>query len=914
MDELDLVGRDTELRTLAELVGRLPEGGGALVVAGAAGIGKSSLLRAAVRLAREAGAEVLETTGAECEARLPYAGLHQLLRPLVPAAEALAAPQRRALMSAFGAEDGPPPEPFLIALAALGLLSEAAAVRPVLVAVDDVQWLDHPTQEALAFIARRVGRDRLAVVGTARAGHPGPFLDSGVNELAVTALDDTAARRLLDAGADDLPPAVRQQILREALGNPLALVELPTAWRTAQQPAGGESVRLLLPLTDRLERAFASRVLELPQSTRDAVLVAAVDYEEQLREILAAASLLAGHDLTVQVLCPAAAAGLLHFDEARLRFRHPLVRSAVLQSEPSVRRLAANAALADVLVDEPYRRTWHRAQSIVGPDDQVADELEASHTVSLRRGSVTAAIWALERSAQLTTDSATRGRRLLLAAEHAFGLGRADLVDRLVTAAERTELSELDRARMEWLCEIFEDGVPGDAARVFELCAVAERSAAAGDRDLALNLLLGAALRCWWAETGPEARARVVAATEGIPGALDDPRGIAAVGVAEPLLRGSAVRDLLTRGGLARVADPDQLRLLGMAAHAVGDLTLAVDLLGRAELKLREQGRLGLLSHVLSMQMGDHLWLGDWERAATAAQEGLRVARDTGQPIWSTGSRSLEAVAAGLRGQGQRALELAAVAEAAAHDRRLNNLLACVQLAKGLMWLTAGRPHEAYDELRRLFDPADPSHHRRECFDGVMFLAEAAAQSGHREQAREVIAGLEEVAELTSAPLLHVQLAYARAVLADDADAEKLYLSALRQDLGRWPLVRAKTELAYGSWLRRHRRAVEARAPLRSARTTLDLIGASAWADQARGELRAAGERVAERAARAQDALSPQELQIARLAAEGLSNRQIGERLYLSPRTIGSHLYRIFPKLGITSRAQLASRLEPSVR
>ncbi|MER6417982.1 AAA family ATPase [Streptomyces sp. NPDC001137] len=913
MDELDLVGRDTELRTLAELVGRLPEGGGALVIAGAAGIGKSSLLRAAVRLAREAGTEVLETTGAECEARLPYAGLHQLLRPLVGTAEALPAPQRGALMSAFGAEDGPPPEPFLIALAALGLLAGAAAVRPVLVAVDDVQWLDHPTQEALAFIARRVGRDPLAVVGTVRAGHTGPFLDAGVPELTVTALDDTAARRLLDAGADDLPPAVRQQILREALGNPLALVELPTAWRTRPPLAGGDPVRLLLPLTDRLERAFAGRVLELPQPTRDAVLVAAVDYEEQLPEILAAASLLAGHDLTVQVLGPAAAAGLLHFDEARLRFRHPLVRSAVLQSEPSIRRLAANAALADVLVDEPYRRTWHRAQSIVGPDDQVADELEASHTVSLRRGSVTAAIWALERSAQLSTGSATRGRRLLLAAEHAFGLGRADLVDRLVTAAERTALSELDRARMAWLREIFEDGVPGDAVRVFELCAVAERSAAAGDRDLALNLLLGAALRCWWAETGPEARARVVAVTEALPGALDDPRGIAAVGVAEPLLRGRAVRDLLTRAGPARVTDPDQLRLLGMAAHAVGDLTLAVDLLGRAELKLREQGRLGLLSHVLSMQIGDHLWLGDWERAATAAEEGLRVARDTGQPIWSTGSRSLEAIAAGLRGQGQHALELAAVAEAAAHDRRLNNLLACVQLAKGLTWLTAGRPHEAYDELCRLFDPADPSHHRRECFDGVMFLAEAAAQSGHREQARAVIAGLEEVAELTSAPLLHVQLAHARAVLADDADAEKLYLSALRQDLGRWPLVRAKTELAYGSWLRRHRRAVEARGPLRSARTTLDLIGASAWADQARGELRATGERVADRTARVQDALSPQELQIARLAAEGLSNRQIGERLCLSPRTIGSHLYRVFPKLGITSRAQLASRLGPGV-
>jgi hypothetical protein len=264
----------------------------------------------------------------------------------------------------------------------------------------------------------------------------------------------------------------------------------------------------MLPLTARLERAFAARIAELPPLTRDAVLVAAVDYSDELPEILAGTSVLAGQPAGVEVLEPAATVGLIRLDDLHVHFRHPLVRSGVLQLETMARRYAANAALAEVLVGQPYGRTWHRAQSITGPDDAVADELEESCRISLRRGSAIGAIWALERSAQLTTDSARRGRRLLLAAEHAFGLGRADLVDQLLTRASRTNLSRLDRARMEWLREIFNDGVPGDAGRVFELCGIALESVEAGDRDLALNLLLGAALRCWWADTGSAARSR----------------------------------------------------------------------------------------------------------------------------------------------------------------------------------------------------------------------------------------------------------------------------------------------------------------------------------------------------------------------------------------------------------------------
>ena len=879
---------------LEKLVERISAEGGALVVRGDPGIGKSSLLRAAVGMAAGAGHRALEATGYESEAQLPFAGLHQLLRGVVPAAEALRGPLRRALLSALGAEDGPPAEVYMVALAVLNLLVELATERPVVVAVDDVHWLDQPTQDVLTFVARRVDRDAVLVIGTVREGHASPLLSAGLPELEVPGLDEGAARELLEVRAAGLSVADRDRIVRQAKGNPLALVELP---------AGTD----MLPLTSRLERAFAGRFGGLPPAARDAVLVAAVDHGTDLSEILSAATVLHGAPVTVEMLDTAVEVRLVRVVALRVQFRHPLVRSAVLQHESLTRRMSAHAALADVLVDGPYRRTWHRAESIVGTDDAVADELEASRTTSLKRGSVTAAIWALERSAQLTTDSAVKGRRLLLAARDAFGLGRADIVDRLVTAAESTKLAKLDQARVEWLKEIFSDGTAGDAKRVMDLCAIAERSTA--DLDLVLDLLQGAALRCWWGETGPEARARVVAVAEGLSVPRKDPRYIAVLAVAEPVLRGRAVHDLLSRVSLSHVHDAEALRLLGMAAHAIGDLEQAVDFLGRSEQALRREGRLGLLSHVLTMQINDHLFMGGWDRAVTVAEEGRRAAVDTGQPNWSIGSMSQEAIRQALRGERDQALETAATVEAAARPRRVNDLLAVVQVARGLAWLVTGDHERAYADLRRLYEPGDPSYHPRESFDGVMFFAEAAARAGRQADAAPIIAELERAACHTPASLLHVHLSYARAVLAPDEAAADLFPAALAADLTRWPLVRAKLELAYGEWLRRRRRIADSREPLRSALTIFEVIGATHWAEQARAELRATGERAIERAASPIDALSPQELQIARLAAEGLSNREIGERLFLSPRTIGSHLYRIFPKLGIASRTQLASRL-----
>ncbi|MDH2413838.1 AAA family ATPase [Nocardioides sp. CER19] len=908
-----LVGRDAEVADLTALVDDLHDQGGARgdarLVLGQAGIGKSSVLQAAASYGRDRGLMVLAVAGIESEAAMPYAGLQQLLSPLLEHAESLPTGQRRALLTAFELEEGPAPQPFLVSLASLGLLTEAAAERPVLIIVDDAHWLDQPSHDALAFIARRLEREPILLLAAIRSGHDGPLLASGTPTVELLGLADDDARTMLEQHAADLDGADRTRILAEACGNPLALVELPIAWRAH----GGSDTAV--PLTARLERAFAARLTDLPPQTRAAALVAAVNDEGDLAEIIAAAEVLIGHPVGVDALEAAAAAGLLSYDHTRVRFRHPLVRSGVLAAEPMSRRHEAHAATAAALIDQPYRQTWHRAQAIVGIDDDVADALEGNHVIALRRGSVTSAIWALERAAQLTSGSALRGRRLLMAAEHAFGLGRADLVDRLVTAAEREELTALDIDRLEWLREIFNDGVPGDAHRVRELSDIAWRTVQAGDLDLALNLLLGAALRCWWADAGSAARASVATTAERIAGTQSadfelDPRYLAAIAVAEPVACAPRVCQLLNRVVLETVTDPDALRLYAMAAHAVGQAVHAVDFGGRAEAKLREQGRLGLLSHVLTMQILDRLELGDWEKATACVEEGKQVAADSGQPIWNTGTLALSAILAAAKGQNDEALELAARAEQLANGRRLNDLLACVQLARGYAMVATGRYAEGFTELRRVFDSTHTSFHLTERYHGIAQLAEAAAHTGQQQEATQILDALERETTGNPASVLRVQLAYARAVLAEDAQSEAAFSEALSQDLVRWPWPKARLELAYGSWLRRQRRVMESRQHLRSAETTFRLIGAQTWAEQAAIELRAAGDRSSASGPTARELLSAQELQIARLAAEGLSNREIGERLFLSPRTVGSHLYRIFPKLGIASRSQLSVRLD----
>jgi DNA-binding CsgD family transcriptional regulator len=904
---LNIIGREQELEVLNAAIDAAAEAGSALAVCGEPGIGKSVLIEAAARRGRERGYLVLRATGVEAESQLPFAGLYELLEPVLGAADGLAPPQRKALLSAFGVEEDGSPESFLICLAALNLLTGVAARQPVAVIVDDLQWLDQPSQDAVAFLARRVHDDPVVIVGGIRTGYTAPFLPASGQVLTIEPLDEESSRALLRAAAPQLDSVGCELILQYARGNPLALAELPGTWRGGPAglgPVPGSSVAL----SERLEQAFAGRLGELASPVRDALLIAAADSESALAEILAAASELTGVQVPIDALDTAAAAGLLTRDEVRIQFRHPLVRSAILGSESASRRQQAHRALAAVLANRPYRRAWHRAQAIIGPDDEVADELERNHDISLRRGSVSGAIAALERSAQLSTSPATRVRRLLLAAQYAFGLGQAGTVSRLLAEAMRDPLTELDQARVEVLREAFHDGVPGDGSRVMELCRLAGRAGCGGQQDVALDLLLAAALRCWWADAGSEARQMVAEVTGQITGLSADPRYIAALAIAEPVDCSQQVDALLAQARPG-AGDAEALILLGLAAHAIGDPERSVRFFGRAEATLRRQGQLGRLSQVLITRLNSRLELGDFQRAWIDSAEAQHLAADTQQPIWHIGALALDAMAHALRGDNPRAQQLAAEAEQLAAGSGLNDLLAIVQLARGCGHLGAGNHAAAYQSLRRLFDPADPSYHVMKRFHGISFLSDAAIPAGQRDDALRVISDLEIVAAGSASRTLGHHLAYARAVLADEENAGDLYLAALGSDLQSWPWLRGRLQLAYGRWLRRRRQVAEARDSLRSAQATLAGIGATVWADQAETELRAAGEQTVRRSAPTWESLTAQELQIVRMAGDGFSNKQIGQRLYLSPRTVGGHLYRAFPKLGISSRGQIAACL-----
>ena len=902
-------GRDRELAALFALVEGLPGRGGALVVSGEPGIGKSSLLAEAASRAGARGMRVLRASGVQSEAHLPFSGLHQLLRPILHGADDLPAPQRAALLAAFGMSEEAAPDRFLIALAVLDLVAEAATAAPHLLLVEDGHWLDPSSAEVLAFVARRLSSDPIVLLAAVRAGFGTPFEDAGLPELHLERLEDAAAEALLDARAPGLTPAIRERVLADAAGNPLGLVELPLA-----SAALGDAALLpaWLPLTTRLEQAFAARVAGLPTATRTLLLVAALDDGGVPAEVLAAAALVSGTEPVLEDLSPAAAAQLVDVDEQAVRFRHPLVRSAIHQAASVSQRLETHAALAQVLEGQPHRRVWHRAASVVGADEGIACELEATAGYAQQRGGGLAAITALERAARLTGDRGRRAARLLRAAELAFELGRRDLVGRLLGEVETLPLEALDRARVTWIRESFDDGVNGGASGARALADVAEQTLA-GDAALAVTLLGGAAMRCWWGDPGPDVRDRVIEVAGRLPLDVDDGRLIAILAWADPVHSGAHVIERLSELVPDPHGDGRAMRLHGMAATAVGHQELASGFLGAAVAGLRADGRLALLAQALILRAWSGVHLGSWHASMPDLEEGGRLAAETSQPLWQARARAGQAALAGLRGEADLAEALAAEVDRVALPAHASAVLADVQLARGMASLGAGNYADAHDQLWRVFDHGDAAHHYMKSLWAIGDLAEASVHTGNTHAARLLLRELEPAAELTPAPRVQVAMAHARALLAEPDEATALYAAALDADLTSWPFARARLQLALGTWLRRHRRVAESRAPLRAARDAFDALGIVPWGERARQELRASGETSRRRAPDARDELTPQELQIAQMAGDGLSNREIGQQLYLSHRTVGSHLYRVYPKLGITSRSELREALQATL-
>ncbi|WP_410673867.1 AAA family ATPase [Amycolatopsis sp. cmx-4-68] len=891
-----LHGRETELKELRELVDG-PEDRCGVLIRGEAGIGKSALAAETAAAASVAGLRVLRTTGAEGEQHLAYAGLHQLLHPVRAGVAELPAPQRAALRTALGLAEGEPPSTYLVGLAALTLLAEAAVAKPLLLVAEDVQWLDRASADVLAFVARRIETEPIVLVATLRDGSASPLLDAGLAMMVLDRLPPDASADLLDAVAPRLAPATRTRLLTEAAGHPLALTELPTA---AGDPDGLDPV---LPLTERLERTFTARVAGLPAATRTALLVAALNETTSLAETLAAtAALLATDAVEPDILAPAVEARLVELSAGAVTFRHPLMRSAIPAAATPADRRRAHLALVEALRDQPDRRAWHQAAATAGPDERVAAELERAAERARYRGGAAAAIAALEQAARLSPPD-RRGERLLRAAELAVESGRRETAERLVHAANPA--GPRQRAMASRLLSEFEDGVREDPARVAELAAVAEAVAADGETAAAMRILWSAAMRCFWTEPGDAARKALLDVADRLPIAGDDPRVVAVTAYVAPFERGEAVLANLTKLAGATGADPEVDRYLGSAALQVGAFDLAARFSAAAAPGLRAQGRLGLLPRALAVQAWSRVRLGDLAAAVPVAAEAVRFARETGQPFMGGLATAVQAEIAALRGDHKQAKTLADEAERAGLAAGARPVLATVQLTRGLINLSEGRFDDAFADLRRLHDPADPAYQlalRAYC---VAELAEAAVRAGQTDALRDILAALEGLR--TPSPALHIGLRYARAVL-DPGDER--FAEALGADLAGWPAERGRVHLAFGEWLRRRRRVVESRAHLRTARETFDALGMTAWAERARRELRGAGESSPNRGPDAREKLTPHELSIAQLAAEGLTNREIGQRLYLSHRTVGTHLHRIFPKLGVSSRAELAKMLK----
>jgi DNA-binding CsgD family transcriptional regulator len=902
-----LVGRDAELAQLDKALAEATEHGGALLVTGAAGIGKTSLLDVATSDARSRGYKVLTVTGLESEADLPFAGLHQLLQPVLPSAGALPGPQKNALLTALGMRAGAPPEVFLVGLATLSLIDEVADERPLVVVADDFQWLDSATSSVLSFVARRLESTHILLIVGLRETFQTALRSGQLPEIHVEPLSATASADLLVSVAPDLDLQTRRLILDEALGNPLALLELPRALRL-QGTDGREGALRSIPLTDRLERTFSAQAGQLPKFTQAALLLIALDKDPTVSDVLGATRKQVGEEVTVDVLQPALDAGLIFVAGSTVRYRHPLIRSALDQAATAGQRRNAHLAFAEVIAD-PDRRAWHRAKAVLGEDEGAAADLEITAGRAQVRGALATALGALELAASLTPHGPDRARRLLAAAELAFQLGDPAAVARLLDSAARLELSPRDVARMTWLREkIFNDGAPGDLNAIARLVGVAREAAAGGDRNLSLNLLQGAALRCWWADPGAAAKNLVIEAVEEVAGDALDPRALEILALAAPVDAAARIAMRVREAAKFDDADPARTQLLAFAAYAAGDLGESIELMDRAAPMLRAQGRLGLLAQLLVVRAWAGINTGQLSDAIRSMEEGEQLAIETSQPIWTAISKMGRAVLYGLQGEERTADELITEATEPLASLRLSIVLAQAEFARGITHLTAGRHSDAFDHFVRMFDPHGPAHHEVVALAAAPYVIECAVRAGRNDEAHRMMKLLEALGKRTPAALVHIGLRFARPLLAEESEAQDLYEFALNAE-PKWPFDFARLEMSYGTWLRRQRRITESRPHLRAARDTFDALGVQPWADKARAELRASGERIPEPARAPRQPLSPQELQIAQMAASGLSNREIADRLFLSHRTVGAHLYRVFPKLSIVSRSELAGAL-----
>jgi DNA-binding CsgD family transcriptional regulator len=907
-----LHGREPERARLRALLEQARAGcAPALVLHGAAGIGKSALLTELAELADATGFTVLRAHGLESEFPLAFAGLHQLMRPLLPMRAGLPPPQRHALGVTFGDEQGPAVDAFLIALATLALLTDAAESQPVLCLLDDAHWLDAASADALLFAARRVHADRVAFVFSVRDGDTRSFVADDLPELELAALPDEAARSML---AEQLPAdaaaEVSNALLEQSNGNPLALMELPKALSDVQL-RGEAPLPAQLPLTDRLQRVFLDRCRRLPEQVQTLLLVASADDTRQVAVVRQAA-----HALGVRETAFAQAehAGLLVDDGDDVHVRHPLVGSAMYQSATGQERRAAHRALADALAGtgDADREAWHRAAAADGPDEQVVTALEQAARRAEHRGGHAAAAAAYARAAGLTAGSEPRASRQLAAARNAWADGqtawaRTLLVEARADADDRLVRADIDRLRGRIEVNV---GSATTAHRIFQQAALA---VAADDPARALEMAAAASvLRIYGADSGltlPDGTVDVRPAPADLPRTAALKQLLASMTLAAAGQWQQAVAALrLALDVGPGVIDADVLANLGNAALQLGDDDAHLRYFTVMLTSARDTGSVMLVLYAQQRLAFTQLLGGHWDAARATAVDALTLSRSAAPRALTAAPLAWLTLLAALQGRSEYEQRLSELSEAVT-GRELGILTNPVH--DMTRWAQATRATQSGDvagALHHLRQLRVPAIERMAAVDRI----DTAVRAGDREQAALWVKDLAEFAEATGWPWALTAADHGRGLLADGDRAPELLEQALNQPArGGRPYDRARTQLAYGELLRRSQRRADARPHLRAALATFDDLGAEPLAERARAELRASGESARKRDPSTLVALTPSEAQVARLVVQGLSNKDVAAQLWISPRTVAFHLRGIFTKLGVSSRGELAQLTLP---
>ncbi|WP_158299731.1 helix-turn-helix transcriptional regulator [Glycomyces paridis] len=903
-----LYGRDTETAALADRVAAAEAGrGSSLVVRGEAGIGKSSLAAVAAEAAH--GFTVLRCTGVESEHAWSFAGLGALLLPLAGHLEGIPEHHACVLSRLLGLAPAPdkaaPPGDFrfTVGLATLSLLAEAAATRPVLAVVDDAHWLDPDSAAVLLFVAKRLAAEPVAMILTVREGYAPDFPTPGLDEMRLGPLDADAAGALLSGRLNGLSHASRSRLLNSAEGNPLALLELPAIEPETRLAADWTGTR---STTSRLKQVFGDRIDRLPEAARTLLLLIAADETADPGLVLDAAAKL-GAQLTD--LAPAEADDLVRYQGGRFAFGHPLIRTAAYQGAPVFRRLEAHRILADVLEPDDHRRPFHLAAAATGPDEEVAAALEASAECASTCGGHNVEYAVFERAASFTPEGPERGRRLLRAAEAAASAGNGPKAWALCAEIGQSTNDRAVHARATLIAAMVA-GWRNDVREAYRLYMEAADHYTAAQPEAAGYPLFRAVELAW--QAGDFSRAEVAAEhaerldIEHSPWVRDLAKATAgfhrscAVTVTEAV---AALRSLIDiHVGFGAAVTPENRAMVAWWQTLIGDIDAAEATASENVRAARRTGAAGALPRSLVLNGITEFHRGRWRDAEAMAADAMDLSTELGQPIGLVKARAyILAPIAALRGQEADVHDLVEAARAASPPETA----VTIDTALALLDFSLGRNEEALDRLMGHLESNAPG-------DALAFVpvaVEAAARTGEHARIADAFAWYTEWAEAGGQAHLAALVERSRGLLADEADAGAHYRRAaeLHKAAEGHPFETARTDLVYGEWLRRARRVNEAKTRLRSAAAVFERLGAEPWTERVRRELRAAGDAgPIEAAPDLADRLTPQELQVVRLAAAGLSNREIGEQLYLSPRTAGYHLYKAYPKLGVASRTDLA--------